>query len=150
MQLTTQNLNNVYQTADQMRRLVETYFTDLGPWLCVPFIYFYRFVCNLPYIADPKNVEFVSRPALTANPAFKIARDCDDKAVLLASWCQGHDRKKRFVASSTKPTGRLHHVFLQLDTGLFCDATYPKNTDYLGEYPYFKKVTRIVPLTEFF
>ena len=150
MQLTTQKLNNVYQTAEQMRRLVETYYRDLGAWLFVPFIYFYKFVCNLPYIADPKNVEFVSRAGLTLNPAFNIARDCDDKAVLLASWWQGHGHKKRFVASSTKPTGKLHHVFMQLDNGLYCDATYPKNADYLGEYPYFEKVTRLVPLTEFF
>ena len=150
MQLTTQKLNNVSQTAQQMRRLVECYCMDLGQWLFVPFIVFYRYVCNLPYIADPKNVEFVSRPAMTVNPNFSIARDCDDKAVLLASWWQAHGRKKRFVASSTKPTGRLHHVFLQLDNGVFCDATYPKNQDFLGSYPYFSRVTRLQPLTEWF
>lgn len=150
MQLTAQTLDNVYQTGEQMRRLVETYFADLGVWLFIPFITFYKYVCALPYIKDPNNCEFVSRPGLTANPAFAIARDCDDKAVLLASWWQGHGRKKRFVASSTKPNGRLHHVFLQLDNGIFCDATYPKNAQFLGEYPYFSRVTRIEPLTEFF
>lgn len=150
MQLTAQHLDNVLQTAEQMRRLVEVYYMDLGPWLCVPFILFYRYVCNLPYIADPKNCEFVSRSGLTLNPNFNVARDCDDKAVLLASWWQGHGRKKRFVASSTKPTGRLHHVFLQLDNGLFCDATYPKNAAFLGSYPYFSKITKLQPLTEWF
>lgn len=150
MELTTTHLDNVYQTAEQMRRLVETYFTDLGVWLFVPFIDFYRFVCNLPYIADPQNVEFVSRPGITVNPCFNIARDCDDKAVLLASWWHGHGRQKRFLASSTKPTGKLHHVFLQLDNGVCCDATYPKNAEFLGEYPYFDKVTRCVALTPFF
>ena len=150
MQLTTQNLDSVFQTAEQMRRLVELYYRDLGPWLLVPFIAFYHHVCNLPYIADPKNCEFVCRAGLTLDPNFDIARDCDDKSVLLASWCQGHGRKKRFVATSTKPNGLLHHVFMQMDNGLFCDATYPKNAQFLGEYPYFERVTRFQPLTEFF
>lgn len=150
MILTTKQLNGVSQTAQQMRRLVEDYYTDLGAWLNVPFIYFYRYVCDLPYIADPKNIEFVSRAALTINPFFDVARDCDDKAVLLACWWHGNGDKCRFVASSTKPTRLLHHVFMQHENGIFFDATYSKNKNFIGFYPYFPKITRLVALTDFF
>ena len=150
MILTTGHLKDVYQTAGEMRRLVENYWTDLGPWLNVPFLCFYRYVCDLPYIADPQNVEFVSRARLTLNPFFKVARDCDDKAVLLACWWHAHGDGKRFVASSTKPDKKLHHVFMQLESGIFIDATYSKNKNFFGFYPYFQKITRIIPLTPFF
>lgn len=150
MILKTNNLNSVYQTGEEMRRLVENYYTDLGAWLNVPFMVFYRFVCDLPYIKDPDNVEFVSRAGLTIDPFFNIARDCDDKAVLLACWWHGHGDGKRFVASSTKPSKKLHHVFLQLENGIFCDATYPKNKNFFGCYPFFEKITRLIPLTQFF
>lgn len=152
MILTKENLNSVYQTGEKMRRLVNDYYTDLGAWLDVPFFDFYRYVCNLPYIPDPENVEFISRPELTLDPNFTIARDCDDKSVLLACWwnCPGHDMKKRFVASSTKPNGKLHHVFTQLENGIFVDGTYKKNENYFGVYPFMKKITRLIPLTEFF
>ena len=150
MQLTTQHLESVYQTGAKMRRLVCDYWADLGPWLDLPFLDFYRYVCDLPYIADPLTIEFVSRAKFTLNPFFNVARDCDDKAVLLASWWHGHDEGKRFVASSTKPDKKLHHVFVQLENGIFLDATYKKNKDYFGFYPYFTKITRIIPLTSFF
>ena len=150
MILTTDKLKDVYQTAFQMRRLVESYYLDLGPWLNVPFLDFYRYVCDLPYIPDPHNIEFVSRAALTINPFFNVARDCDDKAVLLGCWWHGHGDKCRFVASSTKKNKMLHHVFLQHETGLFFDATYCKNKNFLDFYPYFPRITKIIALTEFF
>lgn len=152
MILTKNKLRDVRQTGDEMRRLVQNYYTDLGAWLSVPFLQFYEYVCNLPYIPDPENVEFISRPELTLDPNFTIARDCDDKSVLLACWwaCPGHERKKRFVASSTKPNGKLHHVFTQLENGIFLDGTYKKNENYFGVYPFMKKITRLIPLTEFF
>ena len=150
MILTTDKLKSVYQTGAKMRRLVRDYWSDLGPWLNVPFVEYYRYVCALPYISDPDGVEFVSRPRLTLDPNYSIARDCDDKAVLLACWWTGHGDKCRFVASSTKPNGRLHHVFMQHESGLFLDATYKKNENFIGFYPYFTKITRIIALTDFF
>ena len=149
MYKTIKPLDSVYSTGAEMRRLVETYCIDLGAWLAVPFMQFYRHVCFLPYVPDPDNVETVSRPAYTLNGNYG-PRDCDDKAVLCASWWHGHGRPVRFVASSTKPDKKLHHVFLQLDNGVFIDATYPKNAEFLGNYPYFGKITKIVPLTPFF
>lgn len=146
---TTVKLKDVWQTAAQMRRMVENYYKDLGAWLDVPLIQFYGFVCALPYYPDPVGVETVSRPAYTLNPDYR-PRDCDDKSVLIAAWCQGNGRKKRFVSTSTKPDGRLCHVFVQLDNGLFVDSTYPKYKNLMGQYPYFGRVTRLEGLTDFF
>ena len=146
---TTRQLTNVNQTGAQMARLVKEYWTDLGAWLLQPFNIFYRHVCKLPYIADPPGVETVSRPAYTLRRDY-FPRDCDDKAVLIAAWLHGNGRRCRFVASSTKPNKQLHHVFVQLDNGTLIDATYSENAQFLGNYPYFAKLTKIIPLTPFF
>lgn len=114
-----------------------------------PFLDYYRHVCDLPYIPDPKNVETVSRPIYTLNEAYG-PRDCDDKSVLLAAWLVAHGEPLRFVASSTRRDKMLHHVFVQLENGLFLDATYGYNRDFLGFYPYFPKITYIEALTNFF
>lgn len=149
MILTEKNLVDVHQTAEEMRRLASTYWTDLGRWLDVPFLIYYRHVCRLPYYPDPEAVETVSRPAYTLRPDY-APRDCDDKSVLLAAWLFAHGLRVRFVASSTRPDKELHHVFTQMDNGLFVDATYAKNADYIGIYPYFRKITHIEALTNYF
>lgn len=142
-------LHDVHQTAEQMRRLTEQYYTDLGGWLRVPLMQYYLFVCTLPYVSDPIGVETVSRPLYTLQRDYR-PRDCDDKSVLLASWCHGNGIKKRFVSTSTRPDKRLCHVFLQLENGLLMDSTYPKFKDYIGNYPYFSRVTKFEPLTAVF
>lgn len=149
MKVTTCLLNDVFQTAEQMRRLTETYWSDLGGWLDVPFLIFFDFVCALPYISDPIDVETVSRPKFTLDPKY-MPRDCDDKAVLIASWWYGHGVPVRFMASSTRRNKTLHHTFIQLVNGLILDATYPEYTNMLGNYPYFSRLTKLQPLTKFF
>ena len=99
---TVRHLKDVFQTGREMARLVCNYWTDLGPWLGVSFREYYIHICQLPYIADPEDVETVSRPAFTLRRDY-APRDCDDKAVLMACWCHGHGLKCRFVASSTRP-----------------------------------------------
>ena len=146
---TTRQLDRVNQTGAEMRRLCVMYCKDLGPWLAVPFMQYYRHICELPYIPDPPGVETVSRPAYTLSGDY-APRDCDDKAVLAAAWWHGRGFPVRFVASSTKPNGKLHHVFCQLWNGLFIDPTYRKNENFIGFYPYFGKITRIIALTNFF
>lgn len=141
-------LDSVFSTGAEMRRLVVTYCLDLGPWLAVPFPVFYRHVCRLPYIPDPENVETVSRPAFTLRPDYG-PRDCDDKAVLCASWLHAHGVPVRFIATSTKKDRQLHHVFCQIP-GLLVDATYKKHEKCLGNYDYLPKVTNAVLLTDWF
>lgn len=142
-------LEDVFQTGREMARLVVSYFTDLGPWLARPFCEFYRHVCELPYIDDPDEIETISRPAFLLCEDY-APRDCDDKAILCACWWRGHGHKCRFVATSTTTDGELHHVFLQVDNGIFVDSTYKENADLLGNYDYFPKVTNLVYLTPWF
>ena len=128
-----QQLRDVFQTGREMRRLVCSYWGDLGRWLDVPFSYFYRHVCLLPYVSDPEQIETVSRPLYLLNEDYK-PRDCDDKAVLCAS----------------QPSGELNHVFTQLENGLDIDATYREYVNYMGHYPYYPQVTNRENLTGFF
>lgn len=144
-----QNLTDVFQTGREMRRLVCSYWGDLGRWLDVPFSYFYRHVCLLPYVSDPEQVETVSRPLYLLDEEYK-PRDCDDKAVLCACWWHGHGVPVRFVAVSTQPSGELNHVFTQLENGLDIDATYREYVNYMGSYPYYPQVTNRENLTGFF
>lgn len=141
-------LHDVYQTAREMRRLTVNYWADLGPWLDEPFLNFFNYVCALPYLPDPPNVETVSRPAYTLIEGYR-PRDCDDKAVLLACWCKGHAVPVRFVAISTLQNGEPCHVFINA-AGVDCDATYPEYHGILGKYPYYPQITNRVNLTNYF
>ena len=135
------------QTADQMARLVHTYAKDIGDRAKWPLIRFFDFVKNLPYRADPPGNETIARPALTMRPEWP-ARDCDDKAILLASWCECNGVPWRFVASSTRPDKVLHHVYLVARLGgpngreTVLDATYPENV--FGSTPHGAEQTRRV------
>lgn len=144
----TRPLESVRQTGAEMRRLTEQHYTDLGRWLSAPFIHYYRHVCLLPYRPDPEDIETISRPAFTLRPEYS-PRDCDDKSVLIASWFYGHGVPVRFIASSTRPDGVLHHVFVMIP-GLFVDATYPKHAEMLGNYDFMPKITNYDLLTEWF
>ena len=143
-----QPLESVFMTGAEMRRITQQYATDLGAWLAVPFVDFYRHVCRLPYVPDPENVETVSRPAFTLRPDYG-PRDCDDKSVLCASWWHAHGVPVRFVATSCKKDGQLHHVFCQIP-GIFIDATYKSHENCIGIYPYMAKVTNAVLLCDWF
>lgn len=136
--MTLVDLDNVRQTAAEMRRLVETYAGDIGALANIPFIFFYKLICALPYANDPRGVETVSRPALLLDPGYS-PRDCDDKSILLAAWCRCNGIKCRFVASSTRKNCKLHHVFLQLENGILVDATYKRFGKTPFYYDYFKK-----------
>lgn len=141
-------LENVFQTAQEMRRLTLQYWGDLGPWLDAPFISFFNFVCALPYREDPPEVETVSRPLYLLDESYE-PRDCDDKAVLIASWLHGHGLPVRFVGVSTLQNKELCHVFSECG-GLDIDATYPEYHGILGKYPYYQQVTHRENLTNYF
>ena len=141
-------LENVFQTAQEMRRLTLQYWRDLGAWLDAPFISFFNFVCALPYVEDPPDVETVSRPLYLLDESYE-PRDCDDKAILIASWLHGHGLPVRFVGVSTLRNKELCHVFTEC-RGLDIDATYPEYHGILGKYPYYQQVTHRENLTNYF
>ena len=146
--ITTRPLKDVFQTAAEMRRLTCQYWADLGRWLDADFIDYFNYVCALPYVSDPEQVETISRPAFTLREDYG-PRDCDDKAVLIACWLYAHGVPVRFVAISTAPNGELCHVFAHA-WGIDLDATYNEYHGILGKYPYNKDVTARADLTSDF
>ena len=130
--MTSTPLESADQTAAQMVRMVRQYASDLGEKAAWPLTRFFRYVADLEYRADPKGHESVSRPALTMGQAWPW-RDCDDKAILIGSWCYLNNLPFRFIASSKRPDMVLHHVWVIASLNgkhLPLDATYPKN--YIG------------------
>lgn len=136
---TFQPLQSPEHTGEEMMRLVKMYSKDIGNMAKWPFPRFYNFVKNLPYRADPQENEIISRPAKTLQADWPW-RDCDDKAVLIASWLQENQIPFKFRASSSRPDKMLHHVYVVADFPAgqkVIDATYSKNI--LGqEVPYTK------------
>lgn len=134
------------QTAREMTRMVVQYSGDLGDKAKWSLPRFYDYVRKLPYHPDPRNDERVSRPRFTLRPDWPDSRDCDDKSVLIGSWCFQNKIPFRFVCSSSRPDRHPHHVFV---LGRFrnrehvIDATYPHNR--LGEWP--NNLTLVQPLT---
>lgn len=139
-------LKSPEQTAAQMLRLSVTYQNDLGEKKYWSLPVFFKYVAALPYKKDPANIESISRPGLSMRPAWPW-RDCDDKSILLGSWCAANGIPFRFIASSNRPDKNLHHVFVQayLKKPIFLDATYKKNI--LGDVP---KHTFLKPLTDWY
>lgn len=142
-------LNDVSETAREMQRLTCCYWKDLGRWLYVPFFNYFNYICALPYVEDPPEVETVSRPLYTLRENYR-PRDCDDKSVLLACWFKGHGLPVRFVGVSTQESRELNHVFIQDGTGMDYDATYPEYHGICGIYPYYSAITYRENLTELF
>lgn len=141
-------LKNVYQTAREMRRLTENYWSDLGPWLDENFIHYFNYVCALPYVSDPPETETVSRPRYLLCENY-TPRDCDDKSVLMACWAYGNGLPVRFIGISTQRDGEPNHVFCQVN-GVDVDATYPEYHGIIGKYPYYPQITNRVNLTDYF
>ena len=138
-------LESVEQTAAQMVRMVRQYATDLGEKASWPLPKFFRFVADLEYRADPKGHESLSRPALAMGESWPW-RDCDDKAIMIGSWCWINKIPFKFVASSKRPDKTLHHTWVMAEMfgkQLPLDATYPKN--YVGYSD--PKNTFVTPLT---
>ena len=127
--MTTSELKNADQTALSMVDLVQRYAGDIGQKAKWPLAKYFRFVANLEYRPDPKGNEAIARPRLTLADNWPW-RDCDDKAILIGSWCYLNGLPFRFVASSKRPDHRLHHVWVmaKIEGKDFpLDATYPKN-----------------------
>ena len=126
--LTLTDLQSPEHTAGEMVRLVKTYCKDIGERAKWPIIRFFDFVRNLEYRADPVNNETISRPAFLLEKNWP-ARDCDDKSILLASWCECNGVPWKFVAKSDRPDRRLHHVYVMAcfnGKWKTLDATYKK------------------------
>lgn len=114
------------QTGAKILRLGTQYAGDLGEKARWPLEKFFDFVARLPYIPDPRGLEFVSRPKYALDPAFPV-RDCDDKAVLIVSWAHKNGVPVRLIAAGKERN--FHHVYPELYISgrwIVTDATLPK------------------------
>ena len=83
---------------------------------------------KIPYRQDVKPIEVVARPAISLRNK-DVGIDCKKKSILIASYLKSRGIPYRLIASSNKPSGRIHHVFPQMrfgNTWLNLDATYPQ------------------------
>ena len=145
MQITKKPLKSVFQTGEQMKRLCCEYYKDISCFNFMTLGQYFNFVKDLPYLADPKNIEFLSRPGASLLGSAKY-RDCDDKAILIGSYLILKKIPFRFIAVSTNPAKKIHHVLVEAqikNCRLFIDATYPKNK--LFEL---KRYTKKLPITD--
>ena len=142
------NLTDPRQTAREMARICTTYAGDLGELAKMPLPRFFDLVRKLPYMPDPQHAETLSRPRYLLQKDYSF-RDCDDKAILVGSWCYLNGHPFGFYASSIKPGGQLHHVWTVAQINgknVVIDPTYSHHK--LGELPKREQITRIEKLIE--
>lgn len=123
------------QTVKNIRYLVNNFHDDLDSILIEPELIpihkaplnrFFSFVKNIPYRKDTKPVEVISRPYYIIKHK-DLGMDCKKKAILIASYAECNDIDYRFIASSSRPDKKIHHIFVQFKIGNVwknVDATY--------------------------
>lgn len=118
--LRVQQLNTKEETGSEMGRLAVRYSKDLHafrfrgvPLPALPPSVMFGVLAGIRYQPDTKGVEIVSRPAyLLAAPA-RAGADCKKKAIVSAAYFQERGIPWRFVAVSSRPDGRAHHVYTE-------------------------------------
>jgi hypothetical protein len=87
MEINNYRLETFDKTILKIIEFSKKYKNDLIDFQNKSFYDFYLFVKSLPYKADPKNIETLSRPFYTLNKNYS-PRDCDDKTILICSYCE--------------------------------------------------------------
>jgi len=147
MIINRQNLSDKKETAEKMYYLVNRYFRDLSkfktkkngkivPVTELNIIEFFDLVRSIPYRKDVKPIEVVSRPKYILKFR-KSGADCKKKGILMGAYLKYNNLPYRFMSSSRKPSGRIHHVFPQI----FINGKW-KNLDatYSHYKPFQKKI----------
>jgi hypothetical protein len=126
-------LESKYQTVREIKHAVKTYYKDLLNFpklINMTTEQFYEYVKKLPYTKDMPDAEIVSRPQYLLS--IFNALDCKKKSILFGSFMRlkHGPGTYRFVLSSTRPDGKICHIFTQiLSNGnwINADATYSHN-----------------------
>jgi hypothetical protein len=150
--LELQDLKSYEQTVDLIKRNITDYWRDL---LLYPDLLklspqeFFNFVQGCKYVADPKGIEFVTRPKILLQILFSgnsFYFDCDDRSGLSGIYfhCRnkifGENNKIKIVVSGQRDAVKVtqdlfglpekvfipHHVYLVANQLPF-DPTYPQN-----------------------
>lgn len=123
MRMTSSPLHDVSQTGEAMLMFVRKWSKDIGECSDLSLEDFFRVVAELPYIPDPKGHEMLVRQKICMSSK-SPSRDCDDKAILIASWLYLNYIPFRFLACSYEPNGPIAHVVTETPDGVL-DPTYP-------------------------
>lgn len=137
MRVSSSVLRDKNQTASEMYNLVEQYHDDLNNIEVIyngkkrmfselPLLDAFDVIKMIPYKQDTPPTEILSRPEFIGSQG--TGADCKKKSILMGSWLKENGVPYRFVAMSTMPNGRIHHVFTQgyiNDTWQNLDPTYP-------------------------
>jgi len=129
------DLYDKQQTGNEMYRICRVYFKDLDHIIIsnsqgtnyasnLSLEDYYNFVRKIPYKQDTIPVEVIGRPLRLVQLK---ALDCKKKAILIGCYAEYHRIPYRFVAVSSRPDKRFHHVFPELKIKgewLTFDSTY--------------------------
>jgi len=137
MKIRQYDLFNRSQTAKEMYRLIDKYWTDLKRFSVtvnkkpialteLTMQQFFDFVRRIPYQRDMKPIEVIARPKHLLKQAM-AGLDCKKKSILIGSYLRGNNFNYRLIGSSNKKNKNIHHVFPQVLTRAGwqnLDATY--------------------------
>jgi transglutaminase-like putative cysteine protease len=116
-----------------MKIIAETYREDVAEYASMNLLDFYTMVKDIPYKYDMvcgKLGEILQRPQYTLNRN-GAGGDCDDKAIVMASYAILNKIPYRFKAVGKIPNGAVSHVYTEFQIEgewIPVDATYPHNT----------------------
>ena len=121
MKVTIRDLYSKDETGAEMYRIVDEYADDLENILIItagkkiPFdelelLEAFDVIRNIPYKQDKAPVEILARPLYINNDT---GADCKKKSILMASYLRLNRYPYRFVAVSSMPDRKVHHVFTQ-------------------------------------
>ncbi len=121
-------LVDLQQTATEMYRIAFAWAEDMAPYASMSLQELFDFLKNIPFHADPEDMELLQRPWYTINEAGQ-GGDCDDKMICVGAYCHLRGIPFRFVAVS-RDSAPLHHVLVELyiqGTWQIFDPTYAFN-----------------------
>jgi hypothetical protein len=119
------------ETVALIFKAAKVYAKDAPQESDVSFHEFYDYVRQLPYHADPEEIETLTRPGYTLNPEWEGPRDCDDKCLCLGAYCERNNIKWRIVVSGRGDFA--HHVYPEVKENgrwVAADATYPERSTF--------------------
>lgn len=113
MRVKTVELLDVQQTSTEMYRIAYAWKEDMAPYASMDLQELFDLLKNIPFNADPVDMELLQRPWFTLNQAGK-GGDCDDKSICVGAWCHLRGVPFRFVAVSRDAKSPLHHVLTEM------------------------------------
>lgn len=158
--VTYEKIDDCTITIKRMVEIIQKHYNDLQEFKDLSLRDFFFYVCSLEYRKDPQGMEQIARPKFTLLKDWPC-RDCDDKTILMGSFCKLKKIPFSIYTCSYKANKRMGHVFGRAKvqnekikgkvsyTGLiWLDATYPDCR--FNELRRPEKITALKQQTDFF